>query len=112
MFVFAIKIIREEKGISLKELSAKTGISISYLSRLENNAIANPRMSTIYKISNVLEEKIENFCFTIGNIEKLKNELNLSVEKYGLHAPNTQKISQILDLLLVEKMKQDDLSNF
>ncbi|MCX5825564.1 MAG: XRE family transcriptional regulator [Deltaproteobacteria bacterium] len=49
-----IKKIRKGKGITLKEISEKTGISVNYLSRLERGASSNPSIGVIKNITNVL----------------------------------------------------------
>lgn len=46
--------IRKRKGLSLSELSEKSGISKSYLSNIERDIHKNPSIHIIEKISNVL----------------------------------------------------------
>lgn len=52
-----IKELRKQRGISLRELSRKSGISIGYLSELENelNKKNNPTVKNICKIAKALE---------------------------------------------------------
>jgi len=52
-----IKEIRKSKGITLKEMSKKTGISVNYLSQIERG-LSNPSIGIIKKISNVLDVPI------------------------------------------------------
>ena len=42
------------KGMTLKELSEKTGLTISNLSNIKNNRIASIRFSTLEKLCKVL----------------------------------------------------------
>ena len=49
-----IKDVRKSKKITLSDLAEKTGISINYLSRMENGK-ANPSIGTIKKVTDVLE---------------------------------------------------------
>ncbi|GAB6169088.1 hypothetical protein JCM1393_15480 [Clostridium carnis] len=49
-----IKQIRCNKNITLKELSELTGVSESYLSRIENGVKTNPTTSVIERIQEVL----------------------------------------------------------
>lgn len=84
-----------------------TNLSISYLSQLENNTRKNPRFDVILKIAKALEEEFKNIFFAVSEIESLKNELNILVEKYGVNDVKVLRLSQILDLLLVEKMKEN-----
>jgi len=47
--VSQLRATREKAGISLSELEARTGISKSSLSRLENSAAPNPTMLTLHR---------------------------------------------------------------
>lgn len=106
MFVFRIKEIRKKKNITVYKLSKITGIARTYLLELENNKKFNPTLSVMYKIATALEVKIDDLFYTELDIDKLKEELNYRVEKYGLHAKETIEISQIIDLLINVKMQQ------
>ena len=50
-----IKYCREEKNISLSELSSKSGISYSYLLQLEAGKKFNPSLDTLDKICDALD---------------------------------------------------------
>lgn len=45
-----IKKLREDKGLTLRELEALSNIENSNIARLESGAV-NPRFTTLYKIS-------------------------------------------------------------
>lgn len=49
---------REAQGVSLGELERRTGIKKSTLSRLENDANANPTISTLMRIAEALGREI------------------------------------------------------
>lgn len=106
MFVFVIKEIRKKKNITVYNLSKLTGISRSYLLELENNKKFNPSLSVMYKIANALEVKIDDLFYTELDLEKLKQELNNSIEIYGIRSQEVLKISQIIDLLINIKTEQ------
>lgn len=53
-----IKYCRKHRGITLEELSNKTGISKAYLSRLENGGKINPSLIILEKIANVLQVEL------------------------------------------------------
>lgn len=53
-----IKYCREQKKISLKELSKKTSISYSYLCLLETGKKNNPSLKTICRIANALNMEL------------------------------------------------------
>ena len=46
---FVLKKAREDKDVTQKELSEKTGVSKSYISRIENQKIC-PTMNTYFKL--------------------------------------------------------------
>lgn len=100
MFVFVIKEIRKKKNITVYRLSKITGIARTYLLELENNQKFNPSLSVMHQIANALDVKIDDLFYTELDLDKLKEELNNRVEKYGLRAKETMEISQIIDLLI------------
>ena len=53
-----IKALREARGMSLQELSQKSGITASYLFRLESGQKDNPSDKTLSSLSKVLEEDL------------------------------------------------------
>ena len=54
-----LKSIRTSKGLTLKRLSYKTGISKSYLWELENLIKINPNYKILKKLTNALNTTIE-----------------------------------------------------
>lgn len=72
MIIYLIKEMRKLKGIKLKELSDMTGMSISYLSEIENNKDCNPSLLTIVKIATALNEKLNDIYFVDDEINSLK----------------------------------------
>jgi len=55
-----IRQLREERGLTLKGLSEKTGLSIGFLSQVERN-ITEPSIASLKKISNAFGVKIKEF---------------------------------------------------
>lgn len=94
MLIFLIKEIRKIKKITLKELQAKTELSISYLSEIENNKAKNPSLLVMVKIAEVLEVKLDDIYFVKGEIQSMKKALNIFVEAYGINDEKTIKLSQ------------------
>lgn len=92
-----IRDIRKSKGLSINKVSKASGVSLGYLSDLENNKSKNPSMDTLKKIATVLEVSVNDFfsnednkneMLTIKEQEKLDkeaqdlvNELTLSLSK-------------------------------
>ena len=58
-----IKIIRKQKGITLLELSDLTGISVGYLSHLENGSRKNPSLDVMNKIAKALNISVAEIFF-------------------------------------------------
>ena len=58
-----MKIYRKEKGLTLKQLSAKTKVSIGYLCHLENGSRSNPSMNVLNKIANALDKGVDELFF-------------------------------------------------
>lgn len=54
----AIKRIRIELGIKQKEIAERTGLSVTYLSLVENNK-ANPSMDTLNEIADAMDIPLE-----------------------------------------------------
>ena len=53
-----IEYCRKQRGMSLEELSEKTGLSKAYLSRLENGGRINPSLIILERIANVLQVEL------------------------------------------------------
>ncbi|MCO6457549.1 MAG: helix-turn-helix transcriptional regulator [Pirellulaceae bacterium] len=56
--VAMLKAERELRGLSLAEISERTGISRSAISRLENNQEANPTINTLAKYADALRMEL------------------------------------------------------
>ncbi|OQX16731.1 MAG: XRE family transcriptional regulator [Desulfobacteraceae bacterium IS3] len=63
-----IKMLREEKGLSLDELSKMTGFEVGLLSQIENNEI-QPQLGTVIKLSKALDSAFSRIVSGVG--EKL-----------------------------------------
>lgn len=100
MYIFVVKEIRENKKISIRELSKKTNLSRSYLSELENNKKLNPTLQSLIKIANALEVNVKDLFYTRLDIEYLRNKMHKSIDENGINADETIEISQLLDLVL------------
>lgn len=100
MIIYLIKEMRKLKGIKLKELSDMTGMSISYLSEIENNKDCNPSLLTIVKIATALNEKLNDIYFVDDEINSLKNALNIYIEDYGVQSDETLTLSKKINELM------------
>ncbi len=53
-----LKRIREERGLSLTDVSERSGMDRGMLSRLENGKILNPTISTLWRVAEALEARV------------------------------------------------------
>lgn len=60
--------LRRSKGISQRQLAAKSGMDFSYISKIENDRLPPPSADTIMKISNVLEVAPDELLALTGKI--------------------------------------------
>lgn len=65
MYSNKIKKYRKEKGLTLKEVSEKSGISIGYLSHLEKGSRNNPSKEVMENIAIVLNKSIPEIFFSM-----------------------------------------------
>lgn len=56
--------IREKNGMTLEELSVKTGISVGYLSHLERGTRDNPTICVMDKIAYALGKSLSEVFFS------------------------------------------------
>jgi transcriptional regulator with XRE-family HTH domain len=61
-----IKTIREEKGLSLKEISKLTGFEVDLLSNIESNQV-QPQLGTVIKLSKALDSAFGRLISGIGD---------------------------------------------
>ncbi|MCI8485591.1 MAG: helix-turn-helix transcriptional regulator [Clostridia bacterium] len=100
MIIYLIREIRMIKGIKLKELSDITGLSISYLSEIENNKAGSPSLLTVVKIATALNEKLDDIYFVDDELNSLKNALNIYIEVYGIQDSKTLELSNKINGLI------------
>ena len=55
-----IKVLREQKGFSLKDVADQTGFSTALISQMENHLIS-PSLGTLIKLAKALEVKVGDF---------------------------------------------------
>lgn len=107
MIVFRIKEIRINKGITAYSLSKDANISRSFLSELENNKRTNVSLQLLLKIANILEVNVKDLFYTKCDIDYLKEEMYKSINDNGINAKETLQISQLIDLLINIKIKEE-----
>ncbi len=63
MYNNQLRKIREEKGMTLEELSNLSGVSVGYLCHLERGSRKNPSMEVMEKIAKALRRSIAETFF-------------------------------------------------
>lgn len=99
MFVFVIKNIRLKRNMTLYRLSKITKISRAYLTQLENNKKINPSLKTMYLIAKALNVKVDDLFYSNLDINDLKKEMYIRIDKFGLNSKEVLEISRLIDLL-------------
>ena len=64
MYRNKIRMYRKEKGLTQKEIADKCGVSIGYMSHLENGTRVNPSTEIMEKIALVLGKSIADIFFS------------------------------------------------
>ena len=64
MYKNKIKKYRKSKNMTLRDLSDRTGLSVGYLSHLENGTRNNPSQKVMENISKVLDSTIPEIFFS------------------------------------------------
>lgn len=84
-----VRLVRQEKKLSLEEMATKTGLSISYLSEIERG-VARPSLSAIRKIAAALDVSPAVFLGTVNSIgmrlRSLREEKGLSQAQLAARA--------------------------
>ena len=63
MYKNKMREIRAKKGMMLKELAEKTGITIGYLCHLEKGTRTNPSVQVMSKIADALDKDVKDVFF-------------------------------------------------
>lgn len=76
-----VKIKRKKENITLAELSKKTGISASFINRVENNTNNSPSANNVFRLAEELDISISELadCFNANLKMEKKEEVKLLV---------------------------------
>ena len=118
-----LKQLRRQKGFTQQELAKKAGLSQSLIARIEKGTV-DPRLSTIKKISNVLEktkkviyaEDVMSKPLIYVSSDETVSQTISKMEKYSISQlpviENGKQIGSIKDSSLIKEMKKHKLANF
>lgn len=103
-----IKKIRQEKGLSQKELGKKLGVSQQMIGQWEA-AKANPQMDTLEKIANALNVPLYELMGFDGSIRANMNKqrpIDIAIQKYQ----NDEKLTEEEEQTIIEYVESDQLA--
>ncbi len=70
----AIKALRSAKGLSLRQVEKRTGISNAYLSQLENGKIEQPSPHILHTLAEGYDTSYEDLMKLAGYLQKKQGE--------------------------------------
>lgn len=100
-------VIRKSRGLSLSELSERSGISKSYLSYIERNLNQNPSIQILEKIAFVLKVELQDLINTDKDkvIESKQHpdtewkEFVKELKDTGIEKENLQEYRQLIEFI-------------
>ncbi|MBB6622068.1 helix-turn-helix transcriptional regulator [Clostridium gasigenes] len=104
-----IKRIRKDKKISINNLSKKTGISLGYMSDLENGKAKNPSIDKLNVIASALEVNVDEF-FKMNQDEKIQSWTD-SMDSIENTEDKMRYLEAIMDFAEPDEGKQFLLTN-
>ena len=90
-----IRNIRKARKISLNNLARTSGISVGYLSDLENNKFTNPTLDKLKKIAQILEVQTTDF-FNDDLSESNSFEVKEDSSSYGTEFKTAEAAMQFI----------------
>lgn len=99
-----IKEIRKKKGLLLKELAEKTGLSSSYLSLVENGR-TSPSLKVLEKVAQALD--VPSFFFLMQDLDKaIENVVVRKSERPTFRFPNARYSLEILTPIFNKSLRR------
>jgi len=110
MFVFNIKKYMLEKNVSVEEIIKATRMSKQTIQDIIDNKTHDVSLSIIYKISKILNVKMEKLYHNIDEYEELREKLNKVVDVFGVNDRRAKELSEILDYMHNLKIRNNMIS--
>ncbi|HHV63856.1 MAG TPA: helix-turn-helix transcriptional regulator [Peptococcaceae bacterium] len=98
--------LRKEKGLTLKQLSEKSGVPLGTLNKIVNGITKDPKLDTLKAISKVLDCTLDDFddeTFDENRIELSEKEINLLKKWNMLSEENQNRIMGMIEIKLSEQ---------
>ena len=111
-----VKRLREKRGLSYHQLATETGISASYLLRLENGDRRSPSLKVAFALANVLDMSIEQLkesvdASTYEESKRVKLEElllychNLTINDKVIDSDFKERILDLINLIITSNSK-------
>jgi transcriptional regulator with XRE-family HTH domain len=97
-----LKCMRENKGLRLKDVAERSGISVSYLNRLERNERFNPSIPLLTKLVKSLDISILDLLQISLEIDKEKSIDIRDVILEGNYVMESKEVSEEVRVLLCD----------
>jgi transcriptional regulator with XRE-family HTH domain len=107
-----IKKIRKDKNLSVNNLSKLSGVSLGYMSDLENNNAQNPTMDKLKAIATALNVEVEEFFKSEPLSEEKLKELSETYNKNEGLASESEKIATNLDIIPEEFINPEEARSY
>ncbi len=104
-----IRLLRQARDMSLRQVEAETGISNPYLSQLENGKIKNPSAQTLTKLANCYDIGVNDLMIAAGYVLECKSnkKQTSSLPKTALGKINDLTDEEVTDVLnYIEFLRQ------
>lgn len=104
-----LKELREERGLSLSELAARSGVAKSYLSNIERDKMTNPSLEILTKISAVLDITPQNLISLDKDIEedKVQADLERLALKEGINQAQLKEYKDLIEFIKWRSSKKE-----
>lgn len=99
-----LQFIRKQKGITIEDLAAKSGISKSSIDRIEKNG-QSPTIQKLLKLTDCLEIRIEDL------ISENELEIELMELLWQAEKLTKQELRKVVDMLQVFDQEKQKLKN-
>lgn len=98
--------VRKERGLTLRAVEEKTGISNSYLSQLENNRITKPSPSVLHRLSESYKISYERLMQLAGyplpmsiEMEDMRPSFRTGGDFDGLTEEEKKRVLEFIEFL-------------
>lgn len=97
-FGLVVRRLREKKGLTLRQFAKETGISASYLARLENGERTSPSLKVAVLLAKHLDMSLESFIDIVETDFAYDEPAVTKLEELLLYYCNVTLNNKVLDL--------------